>query len=124
MRSKLKSYLAILGLTVLGLLALSGNAAAQWEAMACGGVCLLIALLPIIITILIAVWVYKDAKSRGMNGVLWAILAIIIPYFIGIIIYLIVRRSHPVLPEGGYPPPPPGAYPPPPGSYPPPPPPR
>ena len=123
MRQYLLRGLLILSMSVLGLLALAGNAAAQWEAVAFGSVCCIVMLIPIIIAILIAIWVYRDAESRGMSGVLWLLIVIFVPYFIGLIIYLVVRRDHPVGPPGGYPPPGYGGYPPPPGQYPPPPPP-
>ena len=97
---------------------------ALFGGLACGGMICLIVLIPVIITVLIAVWVYKDATKRGMSGILWVIVVIFVPYFIGLIIYLIVRRSHPELPQGGAPPmyqqPPPGYQPPPPGYQPPP----
>ena len=68
-------------------------------------VCMVVML---IISILIAVWVYRDAKSRGMSGALWLII-VLIAGIIGLIIYLVVR--HDKVPEGYYPPP--GQYPPP-----------
>ena len=118
MNNKLKSTLFILCLTVLGILTLSGTAAAQMDGWLCLGgglLCMAPWIIWLVVWILVAVWVYKDAKSRGMSGALWFIITILLG-LIGIIIYLIVRRSHPVQPEGGYPPPPgPGAYPPPPG---------
>ena len=121
MRQKLLRGFFILGIILLGLLALAGNAAAQWEAFAFGSVCCIIILIPFIILILIAVWVYRDAESRGMSGILWLLIVIFVPYFIGLIIYLIVRRDHPKRPPGYYPPTGPGGYPPPgPGGYPPP----
>jgi len=56
----------------------------------------------VIISILIAVWVYRDAKSRGMSGALWLII-VLIAGIIGLIIYLVVRNDK--VPEGYYPPP-------------------
>lgn len=46
------------------------------------------------IFIAVAFLVYKDAKKRGMNGVLWFIL-VVIPWFgiIFLIIYLIIREE-------------------------------
>ncbi|MHA1578947.1 MAG: hypothetical protein ACTSUQ_04850 [Candidatus Freyarchaeota archaeon] len=44
-----------------------------------------------IIGIVLAIWVYKDAESRGMNGALWLII-LILTGIIGLIIYLIVRE--------------------------------
>jgi len=98
--------------------------------MLLGGALCGLSILILIIAVLIAVWVYKDAESRGMSGILWLLIVIFVPYFIGLIIYLVVRKDHPVMqgpPPGAYPPPggypPPGAYPPPgqappPGGYP------
>jgi predicted permease len=82
--------------------------------IALGGLCCFILIIPWIIFILIAVWVYKDAEKRGMSGALWLIIVIILG-IIGIIIYLIVRRGHPVQqapPPGYYPPPQQPGYPP------------
>ena len=90
----------------------------------CAGTVLIIYIVIFIIFILIAIWVYKDAEKRGMSGVLWLIIVILLG-IIGLIIYLVVRSSHPIQqqpPAGYYPPgaqPPPGQQPPP-GGYPPP----
>ncbi|MGN0505229.1 MAG: zinc ribbon domain-containing protein [Lachnospiraceae bacterium] len=46
------------------------------------------------IPILIGVYVYRDAKSRGMNAVLWTLIALFAPSFIGLIIYLLIRGSY------------------------------
>jgi len=86
-----------------------------------------------IIGILICVWVYRDAQSRGMSGVLWLIV-VLLTGLIGLIIYLVVRSPKaappppmygaPVPPPAyGAPPPPPAYGAPPPGAAPPPPPP-
>ncbi|MBN2199440.1 MAG: zinc ribbon domain-containing protein [Candidatus Aminicenantes bacterium] len=45
-----------------------------------------------ILWLLLAVWVYKDAEGRGMNGLLWALL-VFVGNLIGLIIYLIVRSE-------------------------------
>jgi hypothetical protein len=50
-----------------------------------------------IIGILICIWVYKDAESRGMSGVLWLILVLFLG-IIGLIIYLVVRKPKVVQP--------------------------
>jgi len=74
-----------------------------------------------LVSILIAIWVYRDAEKRGMSGVLWLIV-VLIAGVIGLIIYLVVRSDHPVRPAGAYPAAPayglppqyaPGYYPPP-----------
>ncbi|WP_287582362.1 hypothetical protein [Candidatus Borrarchaeum sp.] len=50
----------------------------------------------IVIAIVVAVWVYKDAESRGESGVLWLII-VLIAGIIGLIIWLIIRRDKPVV---------------------------
>lgn len=53
-----------------------------------------IMLLVIAIPVLIGMAVYKDAKGRHMEPLLWALVSALVPYFIGLIVYLIVRASH------------------------------
>jgi len=70
-----------------------------------GTLCLGIGVAWFVVWILVAIWVYKDAESRGMGGVLWLLVVLLIG-LIGLIIYLVVRGSHPVRPPGypaGYP---------------------
>jgi RNA polymerase subunit RPABC4/transcription elongation factor Spt4 len=50
--------------------------------------------------ILFLVWVgvvgsivYRDAKRRGMDPYMWATVAVFVPFFVGIIIYLVVRSN-------------------------------
>jgi hypothetical protein len=50
-----------------------------------------------ILGILLCIWIYRDANSRGMSGLLWVILMIIgCFFFLGwllvLIIYLVVRK--------------------------------
>ena len=45
-----------------------------------------------VISILLCVWVYRDAESRGMSGPLW-VLIMLIGGIIGLIVYLIVRKE-------------------------------
>jgi TctA family transporter len=54
--------------------------------------CLIIPIVWFIIDILLCIWVYRDAESRGMNGVLWLIV-VLIAGILGLIIYLIVRKD-------------------------------
>lgn len=68
----------------------------------------------LVVWILVAVWVYKDAESRGASGALWAVIVIFLG-LIGLIIYLVVRPSGPRPVYPGYPgyagqPPPQYAY--------------
>lgn len=53
------------------------------------------ALLPLafmLLWVFVIVWVYRDAESRGMSGLLWALL-VLVGNVIGLIIYLIVRNE-------------------------------
>ncbi len=60
-----------------------------------------------IISILLAYWAYKDAKSRNMDSpALWAIIVFFLG-LIGLIIYLIVRPDEPVQRQAELLPPPP-----------------
>lgn len=58
---------------------------------------ILAVLLCIAIPVFLGVFVYQDAKARGMEPLLWAVIAVLAPSFIGLIIYLVVRRDHVVL---------------------------
>jgi TctA family transporter len=53
-----------------------------------------IAVIWFVVAILIAVWVYRDAESRGESGALWLII-VLITGIIGLIIWLIVRGDKP-----------------------------
>lgn len=64
-----------------------------------GGAICFIVIGAFVIFLLIAIWVYRDAESRGMSGVLW-LLVVAITGIIGLIIYLVVRSDHPVMPAG------------------------
>jgi hypothetical protein len=58
-----------------------------------------------ILGLLLCVWIYRDANSRGMNGILW-VLAILVGslfwlgWLVVLVIYLLVRgssRGHPLI---------------------------
>jgi len=51
-------------------------------------------IVPFVILTIIAIWVYKDAKKKGINTVVWVLTVWIIPFFIGFIIYLIARNKN------------------------------
>lgn len=53
-----------------------------------------IIILVIAIPAIIGVYVYRDANRRGMNAVLWTLIAILAPSLIGFIIYLLVRGNY------------------------------
>ena len=48
----------------------------------------------IMVPIIIAVYVYRDAHRRSMNAVLWALVAALVPTFIGLLVYLLVRGNY------------------------------
>jgi len=52
---------------------------------------IIIIVISCIIGILLAIWVYKDAKKRDMNAVAWLIIVLLCGCC-GCIIYLIVRK--------------------------------
>lgn len=59
----------------------------------------LIMMLPLFAIILIlplvaGIYVYRDAKQRNMNAVMWTLLAILAPFFLGFIIYLLERVNY------------------------------
>ncbi len=54
------------------------------------GMILIILIIFYVIAILIAIWVYKDAKRRDMNAVMW-LLIVLLTGCVGCIIYLVVR---------------------------------
>lgn len=56
------------------------------------GFCLLILL--VLIPVSIGIYVYRDASRRRMNAVLWTLIAVVTPVFVGLIIYLLVRGSY------------------------------
>jgi len=53
------------------------------------------AIVPAFVCLMIGIgmFVFRDARKRGMPAALWTIVAIFVPYFVGLIIYLIVRQS-------------------------------
>lgn len=53
----------------------------------------LVVIAMIVLMVLLGVWTYRDAVSKGMNGVLWTAVVLLVPGFIGLIIYLIVRME-------------------------------
>ena len=58
---------------------------------------LLVMLLMLALAICVAVFVYKDAVSRGMPGILWAAVALLVPGLVGLLIYLVVRGNYSAL---------------------------
>ena len=56
-------------------------------------VALLVAVLWLI-PILVGVYVFRDAKQRGMNPILWTLVAVFAPSLIGLVVYLLVRGNY------------------------------
>lgn len=57
--------------------------------------CVVVFLLVAAVLIWIGVYVYRDATRRGMNAVLWTVIAVLAPSLVGFILYLLVRGSDP-----------------------------
>ena len=49
------------------------------------------------IPVLIGIFVYHDAQRRDMKVALWTIIAILTPFLIGFLIYMVARSRHKVL---------------------------
>jgi len=50
--------------------------------------------IPFFLLSLITIWVYKDANKRDMNAFSWILVIWLIPFFIGLIIYLKIREQY------------------------------
>ena len=50
-------------------------------------------MLVVLVPVMIGVYVYRDSSARGMNAVLWTLIAVLGPVFTGLLIYLIVRAD-------------------------------
>ena len=48
----------------------------------------------IILPFIVGFFVYRDARQRDMNALLWAFVAALVPAFIGLIIYFLVRGNY------------------------------
>lgn len=42
--------------------------------------------------VLMAVWVYRDAKSRGLEAGVWTLVVVVVPSLMGLLLYLLVGR--------------------------------
>ena len=56
----------------------------------------LVGAVPIAIYVLLLGYVWGDARRRGMNHVMWTLLALFIPSAVGLILYFILRDPVPV----------------------------
>lgn len=64
--------------------------------MFAGGIFLggIVAIASITMVILLGIWTYKDAENKGMIPLLWTAVVVLVPSFIGLIVYLIVRTDN------------------------------
>ena len=52
----------------------------------------------LLLGLLLCVWIYRDANSRGMNGILWVVAILVgslfwLGWLVVLVIYLLVRGS-------------------------------
>jgi hypothetical protein len=110
----------VAGSSMMGALLTAGLTPAQQDGEAFAGLLcsIIVPIVLLIIWIRVAVWVYRDARSRGLEATMWLLITLLAG-IIGLIIYLVVRnqpqhRLMPQYPPPGYayppPPPPQGAY--------------
>lgn len=57
-------------------------------------ICLCFLILLLVVPVMIGIYVYRDASRRKMNALLWTLVAVITPVFVGLIIYLLVRGNY------------------------------
>lgn len=76
----------------------------SWLGFGALGLICLVPIIWLVIAILLCIWVYRDAESRGMSGALWLII-VLVAGLLGFIIYLVVRKDKSQ--NKGAPPPPP-----------------
>jgi hypothetical protein len=63
----------------------------KWAPLALAGL-VTAASIPIACLLFLFGYINRDAKRRGMHSVLWTLLAILVPYLIGVVIYFLLRE--------------------------------
>lgn len=63
------------------------------------GIAIFVLFLVFLTFLFFTIWIYKDSKLRGENPLLWILLLFLVPNFLGIIIYLIIRKDKNILCE-------------------------
>ncbi|MFH0816485.1 MAG: hypothetical protein V1934_06695 [Methanobacteriota archaeon] len=63
-----------------------------------GMLCITVIAMWFVVWLLVGIWVYKDARSRGMSGALWMLIVLFLG-LLGIILYMIIRKKHPKIPQ-------------------------
>ena len=77
---------------------IAGTAAGAGGCLACGGFLIFIVIGIIALNVALLVWVYRDARNRGMeNAVVWLIVVLLVGP-IGAIIYLLARAKGELIP--------------------------
>lgn len=66
------------------------------SAVSIAGTCIAIVLMLLVLHVVVAIWVFKDATSRHQNAVLWLIIALFAPV-IGVVIWLILRGEYDIV---------------------------
>ena len=66
----------------------------KWAPLALFGI-VTAAAIPIACLLFLFGYINRDARRRGMHSALWTLLAILVPYFIGVIIYFLLREPLP-----------------------------
>lgn len=51
------------------------------------------AIISIVVSVVLGVYIYRDANRRNMNGTLW-LLIIVTSWLVGVIVYYIVRNDN------------------------------
>ena len=54
----------------------------------------LMIIVALLVPILVGIYVYRDAKTRNMDALLWTLVSMLIPGLLGLIIYLIIRNNY------------------------------
>lgn len=57
-----------------------------------GAIWIVLCLATFILHVVILIWVYQDANKRGANGLLWAVIVLIIG-LVGLLLYFAVGRN-------------------------------
>ena len=60
-----------------------------------GSLLFIFLIIPYTILLILAIWVYDDAKKKGLNAVVWFLIVWITPFFIGLLIYM-ANRNKPI----------------------------
>ena len=51
-------------------------------------------IIPFIISTIMTIWVYRDAKNRNLNIFAWILIIWLIPFFFGLITYILIREKY------------------------------